>query len=504
MVDPAKKRLRSTSSPGVTCWHYSRPYFCLLLLRIYSSISKNRTPVFKFILTIAIILAGLMTGLHTGTSDHPLKSPLMERTKYLHHLKTNVHEIFEVFKFIRRLTLTTGMAMENQRTPDQSASIIIEDNELYQNNFAGIRVRGNMPLIIKRSRIYSNGATGIDIDMQGRVTVSECDIFNNERSGINIDETIRTVIQKNKIHQNGRAGVRVWEGDKKAIFVRSMDVKITDNKIYMNRYAGISSMPEPDEVKINLDVAANDIHLNGIAGIRVKNNVRLTVQSNHLHENEMAGIMSHESVIPPELDIYQNKISFNSGPGIHIYNGNTGPIGICNNLIFNNERSGILCGYWGSKYSKSFVNAQILHNTIVSNGYSGQGAGIRNESEGEISIMNNILAYNYVSGIRARRCRGYSYNLLFANGYVGSCCDDPKTAPFWAEILQYNGCPGRGRGDLIADPLFVNPDRYDFNLQHGSPAMGTAKDMAASQPRKKPFYRNDIGATGGLYAAEKH
>lgn len=460
--------------------------------------------MFKFILIVGFILAGLMTGFHTGATNYSSRTPLMEVTTYPIHTKNKAHAIFREFNLIHGLTLTTSMAMENPAGLQKSASIIIEDNELYQNNFTGIRVRGNMPLIVRRSRIYSNGATGIDIDMQARITVSECDIFKNERSGINVDETIRTIIEKNKIHQNGRAGVRVWEGNKKAIFVQSMDVKITDNKIYMNRYAGISSMPEPDEVRINLNVTANDIHLNGIAGIRVKNNVRLTMQSNHLHENEVAGVMSHESVIPPELDIYQNKISFNSGPGIHIYNGNTGPIGICNNLIFNNERSGILCGYWGSRYSKSFVNAQILHNTIVSNGYSGQGSGIRNESDGEISIMNNILAYNYVSGIRSRKCRGYSYNLLFANGYVGNCCDDPRTAPFWAEILQYNGCPGRGRGDLIADPLFANPDKYDFNLQDGSPAMGAAKDMTASQPREKPFHRNDIGATGGLYAAEKH
>jgi hypothetical protein len=119
-------------------------------------------------------------------------------------------------------------------------------------------------------------------------------------------------------------------------------------------------------------------------------------------------------------------------------------------------------------------------------------------------IMNNIIAYNYTTGIMTRGCRGYSYNLLYANGDVGTCRDNRDPAPFWAEKEQFGGCSGRGKGDLICDALFADPDKYDFSLQDESPAIDAGKDRAVyddtSFPPSKGTKRNDMGATGGPYA----
>ena len=119
--------------------------------------------------------------------------------------------------------------------------------------------------------------------------------------------------------------------------------------------------------------------------------------------------------------------------------------------------------------------------------------------------MNNIVAYNYVTGIRTRKCRGYSYNLLFANGDVGNCCDDIHWAPPWVERMQFAGCAGRGEGSLIGDPLFVDPDNYNFDLRNESPAIdageGTQIYDDTSFPPSKGTNKNDMGATGGPHAA---
>ncbi|PLX47111.1 MAG: hypothetical protein C0612_11205, partial [Desulfobulbaceae bacterium] len=59
-------------------------------------------------------------------------------------------------------------------------------------------------------------------------------------------------------------------------------------------------------------------------------------------------------------------------------------------------------------------------------------------------------------------------------------------------------CPGREKGDLIGDPLFVDPGNYNFYLQDKSPAIGAGKDVY--QDSNTSSFRNDMGATGGPYA----
>ena len=389
---------------------------------------------------------------------------------------------------------TGSITMEDVPGKRGPGSIIIEDNEIYQNNLVGIRIRGNLPVTVKKCQIYSNGETGIRFDTQSQAVLSGSSVFQNGRTGINILEADRITIENNRIYKHPLAGVRILgsvENKKHTLLVR-----IAGNRIYLNRRAGIRAMPRPVG-RIDLAVVGNSIYQNETAGVRVENNTRLTAEGNQIHDNEGAGIMVHESVIPPELDIYRNRISFNNGEGIQIVNGITGRIGISNNWIYSNYLSGIGCGLFHSPISK-LDNIKIMNNTILSNGSGYEGSGIRSDSKGKVIIMNNIVAYNYQTGIRTEDCGGYSYNLLYANGETGNCCADPLSAPFRIEWEQYAGCPGRGRGDLIGNPLFVDPDNYSFSLQDKSPAIGAGRDVY--QDSNTSFYRNDMGATGGPYA----
>jgi len=392
------------------------------------------------------------------------------------------------------LAQTGSMTMEDVPGNRGTGSIIIEDNEIYQNNIVGIRIRGSMPVSIKKCQIYSNGETGIRFDTQAQALLSDSSIFQNGRTGINILDSDRITIENNRIYKNPLSGVRILgsiENEKHTLLVR-----IAGNRIYLNQRAGIRAMPRPVG-KIDLAVVGNSIYQNETAGVRVENNTRLTAEGNQIHDNWGAGIIAHESVIPPELDIYRNRISFNNGEGIQIVNGITGRIGISNNWIYGNYLSGIGAGLFHSPISK-LDNIKIMNNTIVSNGSSYEGSGIRSDSKGKVIIMNNIVAYNYQTGIRTEDCGGNSYNLLYANGETGNCCADPGSAPFRIEWEQYAGCPGREKGDLIGDPLFVDPGNYNFYLQDKSPAIGAGKDVY--QDSNTSSFRNDMGATGGPYA----
>lgn len=405
------------------------------------------------------------------------------------------------------MTVTNHMAMWDIPGKTGNNLAIIEDNELYQNNLAGVRIRGSIPVSVKRCRIHSNGTAGIFIDRGAQVLVTGCDILENggyagqiwRRGGVNIEGAAHTTLKNNNIFRN-RAGVRILRGGEKE--GRVFQVNITSNRVYGNDEGGIRSMLQP-ETKVDLTIVGNHIYQNKKAGVRVENDTKLTAKGNSIYDNGIAGIISHISVIPPKLDIYQNKVYNNNGPGIHVLCGISSDIGIRNNWVFNNSRSGILCGLWGNP-NKRLLDVKIINNTIVSNGSGGQGAGIRNESKGRVIIINNIIAYNYVTGIRTRGCQGYSYNLLFANGDVGNCCEDPNSAPYWVERTQFAGCPERGKGDLICNPLFVDPDNYEFDVRDGSPAIDAGKDVDVyndtSFPPSKGMNRNDMGATGGPYA----
>jgi parallel beta-helix repeat protein len=389
---------------------------------------------------------------------------------------------------------TGSMTIDDVPGKKGPGSIIIEDNKIYQNNLVGIRIRGNSPVTIKKCQIYSNGETGVLFDTQAQAVLSDSSVFENGRAGINILDSGRIIIENNRIYKHLLGGVRILgttENEKHKLMVR-----VAGNRIYLNKRAGIRAMPLPIG-KIDLAVVGNRIYQNETAGLRVENNIRLTAVGNQVHDNMGAGIIVHESVIQPEFDIYQNRISFNNGEGIQIVNGITGQIGISNNWIYSNYLSGIGVGLFNSPISK-LDNIKIMNNTIVSNGSGYEGSGIRSDSKGEVIIMNNIVAYNYLTGIRTEDCGGYSYNLLYANGETGDCCADPGSAPFRIEWEQFAGCPGRKKGDLIGNPLFVDPDNYNFYLQDKSPAIGAGKDVY--QDSNTSFYRNDMGATGGPYA----
>ena len=286
--------------------------------------------------------------------------------------------------------LTHGVATGQVSVQGSAEVVIIEDNAVYQNKLTGLRIRGTIPVTISRSAIYENGRAGIYADKDSQVTVTDCDVYDNGRAGVNINRARFTKVENSKLHGNKLAGVRVLaegQGD-----TEPAEVTIIQSRIYSNEQAGIRALPEADG-RVVLSVVGTDVYENQNAGIRVENHTSLTAKDNRIHDNGTAGIVAFESETPPKLDIYQNRVFSNHQAGIHVVNGITGSIGIRNNWIYDNLRSGIVCGLW-SKPDVENLNLEVINNTVVSNGSSDQGAGIRNDSDGRVLIMNNIVAYN--------------------------------------------------------------------------------------------------------------
>ncbi len=401
----------------------------------------------------------------------------------------------DITALLLALLLGTGVLTPpdcpGQDSGDQAMAkpaIVMEENTIFLNNRSGIRIRGSLPIAIRGGRVYRNGRAGINIQQRSVVAVTGCTVFANHNAGINLRNVDRFVLANSAIHQNGTGGLRIRTVASRG---RPSLVTVTGSRIFRNHQGGILSWPA-GRSPVHLVLRGNRIFHNHKAGVRVENRTMLTAADNLIRENGTAGISSwSEGAATPLLDIHHNTIAFNRGSGINVDSGSTGDGAISNNWIHNNLRAGIACGILGPAGDRR-VDVRILNNTIVANGSEVEGAGIRSDASDGVQIENNIIAYNFTTGILTRDCGSYSHNLLFANGETPNCCADQERIPFWIEKVQYGSCSGRGRGGLITDPRFVNPDRYNFFLQPDSPARGAGRDIYGSGTGAV-----DIGATGG-------
>ena len=367
--------------------------------------------------------------------------------------------------------------------------IIIADNTIYQNNRSGLRIRGNTPVYVTDCDIYQNGRAGINLEQSAETIIEKSNVFSNKNSGIAANNASKLVLRDTLIHQNKNGGIRIRQDERAQQM--STYVALEQNKIFLNEEGGVDAVADTPG-PIQLIVSENALYRNMKTGLRIEGNVYMTAKNNELYNNGAAGIASYIlAELPPKLDIYKNRIYFNLGSGIFIRNGITGKIGLSNNLIYNNYRAGIALGLL-NQADNELVDVEVFHNTIVGNGSNVEGAGIRNDSRGGVLIKNNIIAYNFTTGIMSDGCGGFSYNLLFANGETSNVKPDSEDFAYLTEKVQYSGCSGRQWGDVLAQPLFLNPDRYDFSLREDSPAENAA-DVIHS-PYFDAFPSTDMGA----------
>jgi parallel beta-helix repeat protein len=250
----------------------------------------------------------------------------------------------------------------------------------------------------------------------------------SDGSGINCDGVSSMTIAHNVIRDNEPSGV----------FFEKSSGTVSANRIADNAQAGIY-MQKGSSLKIS----GNDIWGNGYSGIGSgkKPDSKFVAVKNRIHENDRSGI-----------------------------NAQTASGTVRNNLIYANKRSGIRCLPMPMK---------IINNTVVGSGW----AGILVEDPSAVAtIKNNIIAHNVDGGIRTNG-KGYDHNLLFANGETGDC--DPRF--LWCVKPQFGGYGDETSylktRNIIADPMFVDPEKHDYHLKPGSPAIDGGD-------RKKEF--NDV------------
>ncbi len=365
---------------------------------------------------------------------------------------------------------------------------VMEKNEIYENNRSGVRIRGSLPVRVTECDIHGNGRGGIRIEKNANVYVENSRIYGNQRAGLDARNILRLDCRHLGIFNNQGAGIRIRKIEQESCGETS--VGIIESDIFLNGQAGLYAAVSSDS-GLHIYASMNQIHENARAGLRVEGRVRLAAAGNDIFSNGTSGVYGQSRTSGfPVLDVVENRIFFNKKAGIFIRGGCTGSLGIMNNWIYNNLESGIACLAARDTYSAPGP-INIYHNTIVSNGSRNEGAGVRIDSNATADIANNIIVYNIRTGLLVTRCGDFSSNLIFANGQIPEFNRDRDHA-FLSRRMQYGGCPSEGRGDILADPRFSDPDNYDFSILDTSPAVDAGKYLDI--PYLKTFDHRCMGA----------
>ncbi len=405
---------------------------------------------------------------------------------------------------------------------DGAVGITIQDSDIYDNGYAGIRLIDFGSVTIDKNNIYNNGRRdkgGILIQSLGTATITRNDICDNGKAGVRIEgnsnvtvgaslEAVDPFDYGNDIHGN-YAGI-FFDNDMSGDFV------IRGNYIYNNSggafEGGGIQLGTPGTATIT--ISENDIIQNELGGIGIKgvsstpgetctvvitkNNIHDNIKGGGIHTGDKTGHALGNSQ-NADFTIKQNKVHHNYnasyGGGIDVRHAS----GIIkNNLVYENARGGIRIG-------KDIT--EVINNTVVWNGFNntyGGGIVYDDPTTGALNaqpdriyndptlplIKNNICAFNKKAGIGVVFDNsGYerNYNLLYDNWYGETILGYNYGDCSWT---GWPGCKKRQIGgswpvapnEIFGDPLFVDMVSDDYHLDVGSPAIGTGEggvDMGA-------------------------
>lgn len=283
------------------------------------------------------------------------------------------------------------------------------------------------------------------------------DLYDLGAGGVKVGhDTSATLVSDNHIHQAGRiylSAVGVWVGN-------SGDNQIVHNHIHDLYYTGVSVGWSwgygPSKAARNV-VEYNHIHdighgilsdMGGIYTLGVSPGTRLT--HNLIHDIENYGY---------------------GGWGIYLDEGSS-TILVEDNVVYRAKTGG---------FHQHYGRDNVIRNNIFAMAKQGQIMRSRPEEHLSFTFERNIvywsegplLASNWKGGCKL------DYNLYWRTGgepfdFAGMSLED------WRES-------GQDEHSLIADPLFMAPDRDDFRLKPDSPAFGLVFkpiDLTTVGPRR--------------------
>jgi len=290
-------------------------------------------------------------------------------------------------------------------------------------------------------------------------SIEDCDISRVGQYGIDIANGSNILIKGNSIHCMGAGGLKVGSGEGNTI---------TRNHIYDLGHTYPSAVGVWVGGSGHNTISYNHIHDLYYTGISVgwswgynpSAAVGNIIEHNHIHDlgkgllSDMGGIytlgVSPGTVL--RYNLIHDVVSYNYGGwGIYFDEGSTGIVAE-NNIVYRCKSAG---------FHQHYGKENVVRNNIFAIGMESQLQRSRPEEHLQFSLERNIIYYSEGT-LLGKNWTGTSFHL--DNNLYWNTSGPVEFPEDWKDR-------GMDLHSVVADPLFVNPEKSDFRLKSNSPAL---------------------------------
>jgi parallel beta-helix repeat protein len=367
--------------------------------------------------------------------------------------------------------------------------------------------------------VLDNGA--FQIEGVSHVRVANLTVISSHEAGFTIRDSSNIDLINNTTKGTFSSGIAVWDTDHNGR--KTQNIRVLGNIIIKATTWDLASPEVPRRGEpphealsiggaVNFEVAYNHVYDSDKEGIDIKEtSTRGMVHHNLVHNIDRQGIYVDAWFgAIDDIEIFSNVVHDCKGAGLvlSVENGlSVANVDIHNNLIFNNDGSGIFFSRWGVDHLRRDV--RISNNVIYHNGYGTPkpsqtyywltgGLYLYSTNVRNISIRHNVFSDNRGFQI------GYSElflrenpswrditsekdiliadNLIDGRNTVDSPIESGGEPPDRVNIYAVDGT-----GAIFANPFFKDPANQDFTIRReafgpaGHAVVGAYSPGASSQ-----------------------
>jgi len=312
-------------------------------------------------------------------------------------------------------------------------------------------------------------------------------------------------LRRSRVLDIAAGGVKIWHGSKRTTVA---DCEIAEcGRVYMSGVGVLVGNSGANKI------IHNHIHHLYYSGVSVgwrwgyqtdSQAFGNIVEHNHIHDiglrmlTDMGGIYTLGVSTGTRLrfnlihDVYSRTYG---GWGIYLDEGSENIL-VEKNIVYNTRHSG---------YFMHYGKLDVIQNNIFAFGDEYQIGRGRVEAHNSFFFRRNIVYYRTgklfigdhvfakekqdMIWLRGKNRKLKHMNFVFENNVYYNAARRPMTCDHrsFAEWKKL----GHDRGTIVADPLFRNPDKFDFRLKKGSPAFKVGFE---------PFELTDVGCRKGKRA----